>query len=105
MLLSPTHSEGGGCVREVFWLHSVSGSNYVRLPHGQRFRSWAFFVFEDRKSLMRARCVERVREAATKAGLDCSSFLGHSFHMGAATTVASRGINDATINMLEWWKS
>jgi len=31
-----------------------------------------FFVFEDRRPLTRARFVERVREAATKAGLDCS---------------------------------
>jgi len=56
-------------------------------------------MFEDRRPLTRARFGEQVREAATKAGLDCFPFSSHSFCIGAATTAASRGINDATIKM------
>ena len=63
------------------------------------------FIFQDRKPLTRARLVERVRAALMSAGVDGAPFSGHSFRSGAATTAASRGINDATIKMLGRWKS
>ena len=63
------------------------------------------FIFQDRKPLTRERLVEWVRAALTSAGVDGAPFLGHNFCSGAATTAASRGINDATIKMLSRWKS
>ena len=36
---------------------------------------------------------------------DSSQYSGHSFRSGAATTAVERGVGDATIQMLEQWKS
>lgn len=41
----------------------------------------------------------------TQAGVDPSPFSGHSFRVGAATTAARVGIQDATIKMLGRWRS
>ena len=63
------------------------------------------FIFQDRKTLTKARLVEQVRAVLTSTGVDGAPFSGHSFRSGAATTAASRGINDVTIKMLGRWKS
>ncbi len=39
------------------------------------------------------------------AGVDAARYTGHSFRIGAATTAAANGVNDATIQILGRWKS
>ncbi len=63
------------------------------------------FRFADGKPLTRARLVEQVRGALSRAGVDSSQYSGHSFRSGAATTAAQHGISDATIKTLGRWKS
>ena len=48
--------------------------------------------------------VHIVREALLTGGLDVSCYSGHSFKIGAATTAARVGINDAIIKQLGRWK-
>ena len=38
-------------------------------------------------------------------GLDPTKYAGHSFRIGAATSAASKGINDSTIKLLGRWES
>ena len=64
-----------------------------------------FFRFKDGRPLTRERFVQHVRRALGRAGIDCNSYAGHSFRIGAATTAARRGVSDATIKMLGRWKS
>ena len=63
------------------------------------------FSFADGHFLTRARLVQQVREALSMAGIDCTAYAGHSFRIGAATTAARQGIQDATIKMLGRWES
>jgi len=46
-----------------------------------------------------------VREALHIAGVDGTSYSGHSFHSGVATAAAKAGVEDSTIKMLGRWKS
>ena len=67
--------------------------------------SGPFFRFENGSPLTRSKFVDKVKEALSIAGVDCTTYSGHSFRIGAATTAARRGISDATIKMLGRWKS
>ena len=67
--------------------------------------SGPFFKFENGTPLTRMKFVDKVKEALSLAGVDCTAYSGHSFRIGAATTAAERGISDATIKMLGRWKS
>ena len=55
--------------------------------------------------LSKSRFVDSVRSALTKANLPADVFAGHSFRIGAATTAASAGICDSSIQSLGHWKS
>ena len=63
------------------------------------------FKFEDGRHLTRSRFVEVVREGLQKAGLDSKDYCSHSFRIGAATTAASKGIEDSIIKTLGRWES
>ncbi len=63
------------------------------------------FVFKDGKPLTRQRLVSAVREALRCAGVEADKYAGHSFRIGAATTAASRGLEDSTIQTLGRWRS
>ena len=52
------------------------------------------FVFKDGRPLTRQRFVAAVRDALSQAGIAANSYAGHSFRIGAATTAASRGLED-----------
>ena len=64
-----------------------------------------FFRFENGSPLTRSKFVERVKEALSLAGVDCTAYSGHSFRIGAATAAAKQGISDTTIKMLGRWRS
>ena len=55
--------------------------------------------------LSRQNLIAKVRQALQQAGVDPSHYSGHSFRIGAATTAASRGISDTTIQILGRWSS
>ena len=55
--------------------------------------------------LTRENFVAVVRRALEAAGLEASEFNGHSFRIGAATTAASRGMEDSMIKTLGCWES
>ena len=63
------------------------------------------FKYRDGRYLTRERLVEAVRKALEEAGYDQSRYCGHSFRIGAATTAAARGMEDAIIKTLGRWKS
>ncbi len=68
-------------------------------------RPGPLFVFKDGRFLSRQRLVSAVREALRAVGLDQSQYCGHSFRIGAATTAASRGLEDSVIKTLGRWRS
>ena len=49
--------------------------------------------------------VEAVCDGLRKAGIDQDKYCGHSFHIGAATTAAVKGIEDSLIKTLGRWES
>ena len=59
------------------------------------------FRFSDIKPLSRPCLVQLVKPAVAAAGIP----FNHSFRIGTATTLAARGIGNATIQMLGWWQS
>ena len=59
-----------------------------------------FFKFENGNPLTKATFTQHVRAALQEVGLPESQFPGHSFQIGAATTAASVGVEDSTIQML-----
>ena len=63
------------------------------------------FTFQDGSYLTRARLVIALKGALSRLGIDHTRFNGHSFHIGAATTAARKGIQDSTIQMLGRWQS
>ena len=64
-----------------------------------------FFRFQDGSPLTKPRLVTRMKSILQSAGVDPSQYSGHSFRIGAATTAASQGIPDSTIQTLGRWSS
>ena len=50
--------------------------------------SGPFFKFEHGTPLMCMKFADKVKEALSLAGVDCTAYSGHSFRTGAATTAA-----------------
>ena len=63
------------------------------------------FTWKNGLFLTRENFVAAVRKALETAGVDASDFNGHSFRIGAATTAASRGMEDSMIKTLGRWES
>lgn len=63
------------------------------------------FRFRDCRALTREVFVDKVRSALSILGYDASTYAGHSFRIGAATTAAGKGIEDSVIKMLGRWES
>ena len=74
----------------------------VGLPSGQNLGAWPTILFSEWK---RVRFVDRTRQVLLEAGMDSRPYSGHSFHSGAATMAAIRGVQDSTIKMLGRWRS
>lgn len=65
----------------------------------------SFFLTHQGRPLTKPRFVAEVRSGLTKAGLDQTTFAGHSFRIGAATAAAQAGVPDSAIQMLGRWNS
>ena len=63
------------------------------------------FKLSDGRFLTKQLFITRVRSALSALGYDCSSYAGHSFRIGAATTAAECGIEDSLIKILGRWES
>ena len=64
-----------------------------------------FFHFGDRNTLTKVRFTTKVCDALAAVGVECTSYSGHSFRIGAATTVAMAGVADSVIQALGRWSS
>ena len=65
----------------------------------------SFFIFKDDTPLTKSIFTARVREAQRSLGYPEENFVGHSFHIGAATAAASAGIKDSVIRTMGRWSS
>lgn len=63
------------------------------------------FQFEDGRHLTRARFVDALRRELRAAGLEEKDYSSHSFRIGAASTAAANGVEDAIIKTLGHWES
>ena len=63
------------------------------------------FVFRSGIYLTRKRFVDRVRAALRQTDVDQRKYCGHSFRIGAATTAATKRIEDSVIKTLVRWES
>lgn len=63
------------------------------------------FRFEDGRLLTKDRFISNVRLALSEAGIDSSSYSGHSFRIGAATTAGRKGVSSEKIKTLGRWES
>ncbi len=63
------------------------------------------FVWNNGSALSQQQLVIEVRSVLREAGVDDTSFAGHSFRIGAATSAARAGIPSHTIKMLGRWES
>ena len=65
----------------------------------------AFFRQEHGAPLTKAKFVDSIRRALTRAGINQGGYSGHSFRIGAATTAAQAGLPDSVIQTLGRWSS
>ena len=63
------------------------------------------FLRANGQPLTRKWFVEQVQQALMTAGIDSMAYNGHSFRIGAATTAAACGLNEALIKTLGRWAS
>ena len=63
------------------------------------------FLTSHNQPLTRSYFLVNLRNALAQAGIDDSQYAGHSFRIGAATTVLRAGVSDAKIKMLGRWES
>ena len=68
-------------------------------------RQGPLFQWKNGSPLTRMQFVTEVRRALSEAGLPAQNYAGHSFRIGAATTAATLGVEDSTIQTLGRWKS
>jgi len=65
----------------------------------------ALFKWVDHKPMSKTKSVLHVRRALHSANIPAHLYSGHGFRIGAATTAASAGIADSTIQTLGRWQS
>ena len=63
------------------------------------------FLFKDSSTLSRPKIVQSLCQVLSSVGVDCSSYSGHSFRIGAATMAARMGVSDSLIKTLGHWES
>ena len=79
------------------------GTSVVNLAHP--VTPGPLFLVQSRKPLTRARFVDALRDALKRTGLDEQKYCSHTFRIGAATTAASKGMEDCIIKTLGRWES
>ena len=62
------------------------------------------FIFQSGAPLTRSSLVQHLQAALAQSGFPHTSYTGHSFRIGAATTAARCGISDSLIQTLGRWK-
>ena len=73
--------------------------------HNRGMTAGPLFRFKDGEPLTRKIFVAWVKSGLSKAGIDQKDYNGHSFRIGAATTAASKGMEDSIIKTLGRWES
>ena len=63
------------------------------------------FTFADGRPLTRECFVSALRLALEVYSMDSSAYAGHSCHVGVATAIAARGLQDSLIKTLGHWDS
>lgn len=63
------------------------------------------FRFKNGSPLTKSKFTAKFRALLSQAGIDSKSYAGHSFRIGAASTAASKGVEDSLIQTLGRWKS
>ena len=101
-------------------IHMGEGTNCISVAHNPAYAPLTpvfsyleirpsspgpLFIHADGTPLTWSQLVNSVRSALQSIGLDVSPFLGHSFHTGAATAVAQKGILDSFIQTFGRWRS
>ena len=71
----------------------------------RRDKPGPLFQWRDGPPLAKSQFVSKVRSVPLAANLPATDFAGHSFRIGAATTAATAGLDDSTIQTLGRWKS
>ena len=79
------------------------GNSKILLPWGVQLHRVFYSVVTDGSSRGRG-LLGQSGGALEKAGINQSKYCGHSFCIGAATSAASRGAEDAIIKTLEYVK-
>ena len=64
-----------------------------------------FFKDSSNIALTKQRFVKQIRDILNAVGLQQDQYAGHSFRIGAATTAATAGVQDSTIQTLGRWHS
>ena len=62
-------------------------------------------MFANQQVLTKNTLVSHLRGVLTKAGINPDLYASHSFRIGAATVVHTKGIEDSMIMTLKRWKS
>jgi hypothetical protein len=68
-------------------------------------RQGLLFLLPCHKPVTREKFCSHLHRSITWAGLDPKRYKSHSFRIGAATSAAMNGVNEATIQTLGRWKS
>ena len=73
------------------------------IHHGDA--SGTLFQLDNHTPLSKPKFVDHVHHALLADNVPAHLYTGHSFHIGAATTAASAGTEDSTIQTLGCWKN
>ena len=76
---------------------------YIMVAKGNN--AGPFFSMKDGSPLRKDHFINVIRTALASAGINTSSYAGHSFCIGATTTAAQCGIQDSMIQTLGRWSS
>lgn len=68
-------------------------------------RPGPFFIDSSHTAITKQKFTKRIRDILNSLGLQHDHYVGHSFHIGAATTAAVAGVEDSTIQTLGRWHS
>lgn len=73
--------------------------------HVRGMKPGPLFYFSNGELLSRGKFVAQVKAGLTATGVEHKNYNGHSFRIGAATTAASKGMEDSLIKTLGRWES